>query len=140
MQAARYNGFRGQLQRMATRIGPLSLETLSAVQRNSSRLLEARGMKPVDIARRKDGSVDKTPYNILTGANPPKLSSLEKLATTLQVPLWVLMIPGIPDEICNDAGLRGIEKLVTDFSKCDLSDRTRLSNLADAVAPRLPKK
>lgn len=140
MQATRYNGFSGQLQRMATRIGPLEIETWLAVQRNGNRLLEARGMKPVDIARRKDGSVDKTPYNILTGANPPKLSSLERLAVSLQVPLWVLMIPGIPDELCNDSGLKAIEKLVTDFSKCDLSDRTRISNLADAVAPRPQKQ
>jgi hypothetical protein len=139
MQATRYNGFGGQLQRMATRIGPLSLETWSAIQQNGNRLLEARGMKPVDIARRKDGTVDKTPYNILTGANPPKLQSLEKLAASLEVPLWVLMIPGIPDHLCNDAGLRSIEKLVTDFSHCELEDRTRISNLADAVAPR-PRK
>lgn len=96
-------------------------------------------MKPVDIAKRKDGTVDKTPYNILTGANPPKLSSLESLASRLEVPLWVLMIPGIPDELCTDRGLKTIEKLVTDFSKCALDDRVRISNLADAVAPRPPK-
>jgi hypothetical protein len=96
-------------------------------------------MKPVDIARRKDGTVDKTQYNILKGTNPPKLESLEKLATLLRVPLWVLMVPGIPDELCNDSGLRQIEKLVTDFAKCDPADRTRISNLADAVAPRPAK-
>lgn len=124
---------------MAMRTGPLTLETWLAVRRNANRLLGARGMKPVDIAKRKDGTVDKTPYNILTGANPPKLSSLESLAGRLEVPLWVLMIPGIPDELCNDRGLKTIEKLVTDFSKCDMSDRTRISNLADAVAPR-PQK
>lgn len=139
MQATRYNDFRGQLQRMPTRAGPLSLETWLAIQRNGNRLLGARDMKPVDIARRKDGTVDKTPYNVLKGSNPPALKSLEKLATLLNVPLWVLMIPGIPDEQCNDAGLKAIEKLVTDFSKCDPSDRTRIANLADAVAPRPPK-
>lgn len=124
---------------MGTRVGPLTLETWSAIQKNGNRLLGARGMKLVDIARKKDGTVDKTPYNILKGTNPPSLPSLEKLASQLHVPLWVLMIPGIPDELCNDSGLRAIEKLVTDFYKCDASDRTRISNLADAVAPRPSK-
>jgi len=124
---------------MATRAGPLTLQTWNAIQENGNRLLGARDMKPVDIARRKDGTVDKTPYNILKGTNPPALKSLEKLATLLEVPLWVLMIPGIPDELCNDTGLKAIEKLVTDFGRCDKSDRTRISNLADAVAPRPPK-
>lgn len=91
-------------------------------------------MKPVDIARRKDGTVDKTPYNILTGANPPTLASLEKLAGLLKVPLWVLMIPGIPDDLCNDAGLKAIEKLVMDFARCDSEERRRIGNLADAFA------
>lgn len=139
MQATSYNDFRGQLSRMATRTGPLTLETWIAVQRNGNRLLGARGMKLVDIARRKDGTVDKTPYNILKGTNPPSLPSLEKLAAQLRVPLWVLMVPGIPDHLCTDDGLKMIEKLVMDFAKCDTSDRTRIANLADAVAPRTHK-
>lgn len=134
MQATGYNDFGGQLQRMSTRLGPLTLETWSAIQKNGNRLLGARDMKPVDIARRKDGTVDKTPYNILRGTNPPKLASLENLAMLLKVPLWVLMIPGIPDEMCNDTGLRAIEKLVTDFGKCTSDERRHISNFAGAFA------
>lgn len=91
-------------------------------------------MKPVDIARRKDGTVDKTPYNVLRGNNPPKLESLERLATSLKVPLWVLMVPGIPDELCTDTGLKAIEKLVVDYARTQPENRTRISNLADAFA------
>lgn len=96
-------------------------------------------MKKADIARRRDGTVDKTPYNVLTGANPPKLQSLESLAQRLEVPLWVLMIPGIPDELCNDAGLKSIERLVTNFWKSESRDRHRLSEMADGFAAAAKK-
>src|SRR5689334_24016590 len=116
MQETRYNDGGGQFWRMGTTAGPLSLDTWNAIRKNANRLLGARGMKPVDIARRKDGTVDKTPYNVLKGTNPPALRSIERLATLLKVPLWVLMIPNVPDELCTDEGLKQIERLVTDFT------------------------
>lgn len=97
-------------------------------------------MKPVDIARRKDGTVDKTPYNVLKGTNPPKLESLEKLAKSMSVPLWVLMVPGIPDELCDDPGLKAVETLVKDYLGCDKAEREHIAGVAAAYADICKKK
>jgi hypothetical protein len=111
-------------------------EALSA---NVLAILKVREMKRVKLARAVEadgGPVSKTTYNILAKRHPPNLDNWAFIAKALDVPLWVLLIPGLDqhaDLIKND-GLKRLAKLVDNYMTCDDQRRGEAEVVAQAGA------
>jgi hypothetical protein len=111
-------------------------EALSA---NVLAILKVREMKRVKLARAVEadgGPVTKTTYNILSKRHPPNLDNWAFIAKALDVPLWVLLIPGLdkhPDVLRTD-GLKRLVKLVDNYMACDDTRRGEAEVVAQAGA------
>jgi hypothetical protein len=110
-----------------------------ALSANVLALLEVREMKRVKLAKAVQsagGPVMKTTYNILSKRHPPNLENWAFIAKALDVPLWVLLIPGLdqrPDMLKED-GLKRLVKLVENYMACDDSRRGEAEVVAQAGA------
>jgi len=111
-------------------------EALSA---NTLAILAVREMKRVDLARElqaNGGPTLKTTYNILSKRHPPNLENWAYIARALDVPLWVLLVPGLDQhpEILKADGLRRLVQLVENYVACDDSRRREAEIVAQAGA------
>lgn len=85
---------------------------------------------------RQTGPSEKTVNNALKARHDAKISTLNAIAEALEVPLWVLLIPGLDkhvDLLKND-GLRRMVKLVENYMACDDAKRADAETVAQAGA------
>jgi hypothetical protein len=104
-----------------------------AFKKNVGVVLEARGMNANDLAKaveRKGGKVSKTVYNALNARHPPNIATMQDIASELDVPLWILLIPNLPAQILLEAERARFAKVVADFLGCDEIGRTRIAEAA----------
>src|SRR5688500_12684896 len=99
-----------------------------ALSANTLAILGVREMKRVKLARLIEadgGPVSKTTYNILAKNHPPNLENWAYIAKALDVPLWVLLIPGLDQNpnLLKQDGLRRLVKLVANYMACDEAKR-----------------
>lgn len=111
-------------------------EALSA---NVLAILKVREMKRVKLARAVEadgGPVTKTTYNILAKRHPPNLDNWAFIAKALDVPLWVLLIPGLDqhEDLIKNDGLKRLVKLVDNYMACDDQRRGEVEVVAQAGA------
>lgn len=114
-------------------------EAQDALSANALAIIKVRKMKRVDLARLIEadgGGVLKTTYNILAKKHPPNIENWSFVAKALQVPLWVLLVPGLHDheEILQDDGLKRLAKLVANYLACDDEKRRDADTVAQAGA------
>jgi hypothetical protein len=108
-----------------------------ALAANVLAILKVRDMKRVKLARAVEaagGPVTKTTYNILSKRHPPNLDNWAFIAKALDIPLWVLLIPGLDqhDDLLKNDGLKRLVKLVENYMACDDTRRTEAEVVAHA--------
>lgn len=85
---------------------------------------------------RQDGPSEKTVNNALNARHDAKISTLNSIAEALEVPLWVLLIPGLdrhPD-LLRGEGLKRLACLVENYMACDDARRGEAEIVAQAGA------
>jgi len=122
---------------MAKLIDPRIHTAHEALSANVLAILKVREMKRVKLARAVEadgGPVLKTTYNILAKRHPPNLENWAFIAKALDVPLWVLLIPGLDqhEDILKADGLKRLVKLVDNYMACDDAKRTEAEIVAQA--------
>lgn len=110
-----------------------------ALSANALAILRVRQMKRVKLAREiqsAGGPVVKTTYNILAKRHPPNLENWSFIAKALDVPLWVLLVPGLDkhEDLLKDGSLRRLVKLVENYMACDDVRRQEAEVVAQAGA------
>lgn len=108
-----------------------------ALAANVLAILKVREMKRVKLARAVEaagGPVSKTTYNILSKKHPPNLDNWAFIAKALDIPLWVLLIPGLDehDDLLKNDGLKRLVKLVESYMACDDGKRQEAEIVAQA--------
>ncbi len=135
---------------MASTAPPVSKVLREAQERFSTNvlaILEARGMKRSDLARKSEatgGPVKKTIYNTLNKDNPPKLETWAEVARLLDLPLWVLLIDGFHQhtEMLDTAGMKRLVLLVQHYLASPPDKRSDIEKVAEseAIKGRLTRK
>lgn len=110
-----------------------------ALAANVLAILKIRDMKRVKLAKAVEaagGPVSKTTYNILSKRHPPNLDNWAFIAKALDIPLWVLLIPGLDqrDDLLKNDGLKRLAKLVENYMACDDAKRQEAEIVAQAGA------
>lgn len=121
---------------MDTRVGKRSVEAWEAFRVNALWVLKRREMSKNDIAKpieKRGGPVVKTTYNALSDADPrhpPNIETMQAIAEELDIPLWILMIPGVPQELLEGSERKRFETVVTDFFASADTGRSRIAETA----------
>lgn len=110
-----------------------------ALAANVLAILKVRDMKRVRLAQAVEaagGPVSKTTYNILGKKHPPNLDNWAFIAKALDIPLWVLLIPGLDkhEDLLKNDGLKRLAKLVNNYMACDDTRRGEAEVVAHAGA------
>lgn len=119
---------------MSRSVGPQFQGAWNAISGNVGTVLKLRGMNVNDLAseaERKKRSASKTIYNALKQSHPPSYKTLIAIAETLEIPLWLLMIPNLPKELLDSPGRERLLRLVGDYLACD---ETRHKQVAEFTA------
>lgn len=124
---------------MAKLIDARTQAAQDALSANVLAILGVREMKRVDLARAIEsdgGPVSKTTYNILAKNHPPNLENWAYIAKALDIPLWVLLIPGLDKHIdmLKADGLKRLVKLVNNYIACDDERRAEAEVVAQSGA------
>jgi hypothetical protein len=85
---------------------------------------------------RQAGPSEKTVNNAVNARHDAKISTLNSIAEALEVPLWVLLIPGLdkhPD-LLRGEGLKRLVRLVENYMTCDDGRRSEAEVVAHAGA------
>lgn len=106
-------------------------------------LLESRGLSQSELGRqlkRRGTPVSvKTINNIVNGNHPPQLDNLTAIADFFGVPLWVMLIPGLPLDMVSSEPLMRLDQMVHNYIACTPDDRKHAENIAAAYAKRSVK-
>lgn len=117
-------------------IGPRQQEAWNAFRGNVKKVLEMRGMNVNGLGievERKTRTVKKTVYNALKATHPPEMKSLVDIAETLNIPLWLLMIPDMPAELLDGPEREKFLRTVENYKACDSTRRDQVANFAAAI-------
>jgi hypothetical protein len=85
-------------------------------------------------ANRKGAISQKTVNNASKGRHDAKLSTLEAIAESVQVPLWIMFIPGLDKRFMETQSKDRLVKLVTDYLASDGAGRGQIENAAALYA------
>jgi hypothetical protein len=85
-------------------------------------------------ATRKGAISQKTVNNASKGRHDAKLSTLEAIAESVQVPLWIMFIPGLDKRFMETQSKDRLVKLVTDYLASDGAGRGQIENAAALYA------
>jgi hypothetical protein len=85
-------------------------------------------------ANLKGAISQKTVNNASKGRHDAKLSTLEAIAESVQVPLWVMFIPGLNKRFMETQSKDRLVKLVTDYLASDGAGRGQIENAAALYA------
>ncbi|MBU2805880.1 helix-turn-helix transcriptional regulator [Acidithiobacillus ferridurans] len=95
-------------------------------------LMRVNDLSQVDLAK-KAGVSQRTISNILNPdvdpAYSPTLNNIEKIAISLKIKVWHLLLPNIPPELLTS---RTIEKVVENYTQIDESGRNEINRVAEA--------
>lgn len=110
-----------------------------AFSANTLAVLRVRDMKRAKLARAvaaAGGPVVKTTYNILNKRHPPNLENWAFIAKALDIPLWVLLIPGLDrhEDLLKADGLKRLVRLVESYMACSPEKRSEVELVAQAGA------
>jgi lambda repressor-like predicted transcriptional regulator len=124
---------------MGNPLHPLVRETQAVFSETVRATLNERGMKTVNLADR-DQKNKKTVYNVLDLEHPAKLESMAKIAEKLDIPLWMLMIPGLAKhkELLKPGALKPLKAIVENYLASDKDRRIDIEE-AGRVSSRLSK-
>jgi hypothetical protein len=122
---------------MGNPLHPLVHEAQSAFSETVGAALSVRGMKAVNLADR-DQKNKKTVYNVLDLKHPANLESMAKIAEKLDIPLWMLMIPGLAKhrDLLKPGALKPLRAIVENYLESSASRRTDIEECA-RVSSRL---
>lgn len=92
-------------------------------------------MKRAHLADRSANN-KKTIYNVLDLEHPANLESVAKIAEKLDVPLWMLFIPGLDKhrELLKDGALKPLQAIVQNYLESAPSRRTDIEETARVTA------
>lgn len=88
------------------------------------------------LKRRGQRVAPKTINNIANAKHSPEVGNLAVIADHFGVPLWVMLIPGLPLDMLNGALLSRLDAIVKDYIACDSEHRTHLEQVAAAYVKR----
>jgi hypothetical protein len=83
---------------------------------------------------RKGSISQKTVNNASKGRHDAKLSTLEAIAESVDVPLWVMFIPGLDQKFMETPAKDRLVKLLTDYLASDGAGRGQIENAAALYA------
>lgn len=81
-----------------------------------------------------EGFAVKNISNIEAGRYKPELGTLSAIAEAIDVPLWVMFLPGINKEILASPYKERLIKLMQDYMRCDDTGRLHTENMAAGQA------
>lgn len=90
--------------------------------------------------KRKVVVSQKTVNNAAKGRHDAKLSTLEAIAATVDVPLWVMLIPDLNRDFMENSAKDRLVKLVADYAHADGAGRGQIENAAALYADLNKKK
>lgn len=85
---------------------------------------------------RQEGPKEKTVNNAVKARHDSKISTLNSIAEALGLPLWVLLIPEMPEELLKEPDAHRVVRLVQNFLASNGEGRTHIENIAAAAAYR----
>lgn len=86
-------------------------------------------------AKFKQGAVkEKTVNNALNGRHDAKIGTLNAIAEALGLPLWVFLIPDVPEEFLTDKDKDRLVRLVNHYISSHGEGRAHIENIAAAAA------
>lgn len=84
--------------------------------------------------RVSEGFAVKNISNIEAGRYKPELGTLSAIAEAIDVPLWVMFLPGINKEILASPYKERLVRLMRDYMRCDDTGRLHTENMAAGQA------
>lgn len=120
---------------MGNPLHPLAREAQSAFSDNVKAAIDVREMKAARLADRGDKN-KKTVYNVLALGHPAKLESLAKIAEKLDIPLWMLMIPGLAEhrDLLKPGALKPLKAIVDNYLNTSPGRRDDIEECARVCA------
>lgn len=89
----------------------------------------AAAMKKRAKGTRKTPS-QKTLSNMLNGSHPHQISNMEAVAEYFDIPLWMMLVPGMKPKLLLPPLRDRISKLMADYVRCNSEGRTATENMA----------
>lgn len=84
--------------------------------------------------RGKKTPSQKTLNNMLNASHPHQISNMEMVAAFFQIPLWIMLIPGLKPALLQVPYRDRLVKLMADYVVLDSEGRTAVENMASAHA------
>jgi hypothetical protein len=116
---------------------------MEAFSRNAARRMQAIGVGTdrelfhmLKQKFRAEEITEKTVNNAVKARHNAKIGTLNAIAETLGLPLWVLMIPDLPEEFLRDQDAQRLVRLVQGYLESDGEGRAHIENIAAAAAYR----
>ena len=76
----------------------------------------------------------KTINNIVNARHPPELGNLAAIADYFGVPLWVMLVPGLPLDMVAGEPLKRLDKLIQNYIACTPAGRKAAEDVASAYS------
>lgn len=86
------------------------------------------------LKRQGESVSTKTINNLAAARENSKLGTLAVIADHFGVPLWVMLIPKLPNEMIEGDALKRLAGLIDDYVEADAGGRKQIENLAEAFA------
>jgi hypothetical protein len=106
-------------------------------------LLEHTGINESELGRQVNRRAkevsQKTINNIANARTNSELGNFAVIADYFDVPLWVMLIPGLPKEMVSGEALKRLNKMIQDYIATDPEDRKHAENIAAAYVKRKMK-
>lgn len=71
---------------------------------------------------------------MLNGAHPHQISNMEAVAEFFDIPLWMMLIPGMQPKLLQSPLKERLIKLMADYIRCNSEGRTATENMASGHA------
>lgn len=72
----------------------------------------------------------KTVYNVANKTHPPHARTLIRIAEKLQIPVWVMFIPNLPEEVLERGNLERFIKMVSNYFETHEDERHHVESTA----------
>lgn len=113
---------------------------LAAFAPKLDHLLKKQGMSQSELGRqlkrRGHAVAPKTINNIVNAQHSAQIGNMASIADFFGVPLWVMLIPGLPLDMVEGESLLRLNKMIQDYIATEPENRQHAENIAAAWVNR----
>jgi len=137
MQAIHYQPYVEQYRRMVKTPSPAEIAMAAFAQNTRVRMAALGVTSDRDLYRmvvKRAEVSEKTVNNALNARHDSKIGTLNAVAESLGLPVWVLLIPELPPELLQEPDAHRVVRLVQHFIASNGEGRSHIENIAAAAA------